>query len=333
MTASSDETVWNLIKASPSEAMLAVEKLRMEPALRASRFKGATPRLWAALHGRWSALKAMMEMDASDIDEEISEGPHKSLSALELAIAGAQPGKDQGAIKALLEAGASLDRMGSDGLRPLHRMVRREAEAKVEWLLNLGARTDLEDARGNTPIIMALCLHSPRACQSMAKLLIGRPGMAKAGKGGLHALHWAYRLSDPLRVELIEGCVSQGLSLDEPDAQGMSPLGWSARIGETSAVKLMLDRGANPMRGAQGEGSAIQEAARAGHDEIIEMMLDRMDASKAETQERLSEAIQSAREMGQEGSAGLIEAWLEKHALDQEAREGRSGIARRKGIL
>ena len=54
-----------------------------------------------------------------------------------------------------------------------------------------------------------------------------------------------------------------------------SPLIGAARRGSLEAVRLLLDRGADPNMPVRGDGNALIVASRAGHADVVKLLLDR----------------------------------------------------------
>jgi ankyrin repeat protein len=67
-----------------------------------------------------------------------------------------QPAAQRSVIEYLIEAGADPNAFDKSGVSPLHRAVRTRASAAVQALLSGGARVDLRNARGSTPLHLAV---------------------------------------------------------------------------------------------------------------------------------------------------------------------------------
>ena len=113
-------------------------------------------------------------------------------------------------VKALLEGGADLDAQDNDGEVPLHWAVIGDGLGVVRLLLDEGADPDADDEEGETP---------------------------------LHKL-W---LSDEDPVEIATALLDAGADPDTMNINGYTPLVRVFRFCKVRTLKLLLDRGSDPM--------------------------------------------------------------------------------------
>jgi hypothetical protein len=91
-------------------------------------------------------------------------------------------------------------------------------------------------------------------------------------RGG-NALHVAAYLG---QTERLAELLSSGLDLEARDARGFTPLLEAIWAGRTEAVRSLLDHGASlDVTVPKLEWSPLDEAARFGHDDIVDVLLDR----------------------------------------------------------
>jgi ankyrin repeat protein len=67
-----------------------------------------------------------------------------------------QPVAQRNVVEYLIEAGGDPNAFDKSGVSPLHRAVRTRASAAVQALLSGGARVDLRNASGSTPLHLAV---------------------------------------------------------------------------------------------------------------------------------------------------------------------------------
>lgn len=160
-------------------------------------------------------------------------------------------------VRALLDAGAEVDRQSRDG----HTALYKATDEVLPFLLARGAVVDVVDHEGATPLVRAAGQGRLEAVQ----LLIAagarvspkkkrQPNALEAAADGGHAAvaqllraHGA-PLSDAVLiaacrgglVELVTACLDQGSA---PDTRGA--LNWAAACGHAAVVDVLVGRGAN----------------------------------------------------------------------------------------
>jgi ankyrin repeat protein len=133
----------------------------------------------------------------------------------------------------------------STGEGALHYVVRDRDLTWLSFLLGKGARPDIQNQQGNTPLILAAQL----GWLEGAELLLGR-----------------------------------NASIDLPNARGETPLIFAVQRGNLAMVRLLMTEGANPKRTDSVAGySALDYATRDGRNPAIVKVLEtpRAPARKA----------------------------------------------------
>lgn len=144
---------------------------------------------------------------------------------------------DEATLRALLKQGADPDAPGAFGTPPLHWRVHVDDTRGVKLLLQAGADPDAPTERGITPLRVAI----DNGNAEIASLLL------KAG-------------ADPNR----------------PQPTGESPLMLAAETGVLSLVQSLLDHGAMvDARDPHFQQTALMFAARAGHADVVSLLLAR----------------------------------------------------------
>jgi ankyrin repeat protein len=209
-------------------------------------------------------------------------------------------------IDALVKAGADIDSTDREGFTPLHRAVVERADAAAQELARLGAsvhapvlqgratyavenmgqpvRTALEYAAVETVKVLVEHGADPRAEIGASAMSWARPPdlLAKleflfaqgcsvegAGPGPFHPLHTAALSNDVPSIHFLlnHGANTEAIVDDE------TPLLAAARSGANDAIRVLIERGANPRAGTATCGSAIYAAAFAGKTETVRLLL------------------------------------------------------------
>jgi ankyrin repeat protein len=144
----------------------------------------------------------------------------------------------------------TVERDGQDGWTPLHLAVATGRADVVEVLVSAGADLSTRTEHHRTPLHLAL-EHAP----DLVPVLV-------ASGAAVDAPSAAY-LDD---VETLRAELDGGAPLTDP-ATGVDLLSWAAVGGAAGTARLLLDRGA-------GAGEALHAAARAGHLELVRLLLD-----------------------------------------------------------
>jgi ankyrin repeat protein len=111
----------------------------------------------------------------------------------------------------------------SSGEAALHILTRGRDRGWLAFLLSKGARADVQNKTGDTPLILAT------------------------------QLGW---------VEGAELLLSVGANVDLPNRQGETPLMFAVRNADASLVRLLMSRGANPTRPDNVTGSSALDRAK-----------------------------------------------------------------------
>ncbi|OBT63835.1 hypothetical protein VE03_06602 [Pseudogymnoascus sp. 23342-1-I1] len=173
-----------------------------------------------------------------------------------------------GVCRILIEAGADMNATyGPLSTTPVGFAAKFGYEDIAELLLSRGAKVDINDSDGHPPIYVAVVTEHVKVCQLL--LAFG----ADAG----------FKTEDTQRTVLAITTIDGNLSmvkllieyhadLDDADTYGWTPIGHAAFKGYVDICRALIDAGANLDLLVSGK-TALTEAARAGHSEIVEMLL------------------------------------------------------------
>ena len=197
-----------------------------------------------------------------------------------------------GLFDALLHAGASIEatfagREASDsskfvrnGLTALHLAVIDQSPECCLALLRRKANVNVENVRGETPLILA-CKHTKPEC--LEPLLQFGPCLDLTDKIGVCALSWAVRASGSGSLDPARLLIQHGASLDWLGLRGRSLLHVAVEHGSVEMTAFLLDSGApsglkhdrrgtplelaRRMGGYEGEGEDVDEDENEGEGE------------------------------------------------------------------
>ncbi|CAM9554125.1 unnamed protein product [Ectocarpus sp. 8 AP-2014] len=192
------------------------------------------------------------------------------------------------------------------GSTALHAAVLAGKRAAVQALLELGARPDIADAKGYTPLMIACGLPDAGVRLRLARDLIqGGADPATKNNEGIVGLTMAASLGDAALIKLLvsaspgtlnsanhlgctplsgatangrEDAVSLLLSLGASDRAVFSEIGTSSLlfaidIGQPKMVSILLSRGLEAAGGLHAIEVAVCSAVRAGQAKILQMLL------------------------------------------------------------
>ena len=148
--------------------------------------------------------------------------------------------RDVQAVKALIEKSPSvLDSRDGDGMTPLHYAVMGDDAAFIHYLLDKGAKLELQDARATTPLLLAAMNDRTEA----AKVLIKRGAdLEKRDDYARTALILCARERGQAATARV--LLDAGARIDAADKFGGTALGLAAWRGKREFVDLLLERGA-----------------------------------------------------------------------------------------
>lgn len=91
--------------------------------------------------------------------------------------------------------------------------------------------------------------------------------------GGQDPIHSAILRQDVARVEAL---LRSGVDVNTTDGYGRTPLYLAGLVGSRPIAKLLLEHGADPLKGAKWKGQAIpiDVAAENGYTDVVELLLD-----------------------------------------------------------
>jgi ankyrin repeat protein len=211
----------------------------------------------AAVYGDTKEVQRLIKAGAL-LDEEIL-----GWTALHAAIFYEHPD----AARALINAGASLDRTNVDGYTALGAAVSRTNIPVTKMLLDAGARV-FPDGSGLSPFLLAIQKGSPELArlllQSGAKTTerdqAGNDALLLAAFGG--------------RIDIYDYLIACGMSPDVRNAQGMNALALAAEGRRVAMTEYLLQSGEEISITDNTGRSALHWAVIGGHPVVVSMLFD-----------------------------------------------------------
>ncbi|MBW4888760.1 ankyrin repeat domain-containing protein [Mucilaginibacter sp. HMF5004] len=199
--------------------------------------------------------------DVAAIKAEIEKGSNPlqsnamSMDAVVMAINAQAP---NASIEYLLSLpGSDVNKLTHDGRTYLHWAATRGNVEITEYLLNKGAKINIEDSHGTTPLTFAA--GSGQQNTKIYDLLAAHGADLKkeVNEDGANVLLLA--VANDKELALTNYFVSKGIDLNSKDAAGNNVFGYAAKSGNVDLLKTLLQKGVKPnanamLMAAQGGG-------------------------------------------------------------------------------
>ncbi|XP_063229617.1 SH3 and multiple ankyrin repeat domains protein 3 isoform X2 [Bacillus rossius redtenbacheri] len=190
--------------------------------------------------------------------------PETGETPLTLATGIKKPGK---VLIALVNGGALLDYRTKDGATAVHRAVEHDSLEAVTTLLELGASPNYKDARGLTPLYLAVANRTdPLICEG---LLHDRAVIGAQDLQGWQEVHQACRNG---LVQHLEHLLFYGADMNARNASGNTPLHVCAVNSQESCARMLLFRGAQRDALNYANQTPYQMAVIAGNLELADVI-------------------------------------------------------------
>jgi ankyrin repeat protein len=225
----------------------------------AEQWQGQTALMWAAAANHADVVRALLEAGATaDVQARIFPGQPRLPRGQGVAIQAAHSNFPKGgltalhfaaregaidAARALEGGGANLDVVDPDGITPLHLAIINAHFDLAAALIDGGADVNKADRAGRTPLFMAADANS-------MEWLFSRPIPEPSGE--LDALDIAARLLD--KGANVDGAMTgrpfilhHNATGNRNIAEGATPFFKAATTSDLAMMRLLLERGANPL--------------------------------------------------------------------------------------
>ncbi|CAB3246127.1 unnamed protein product [Arctia plantaginis] len=259
--------------SAAARAACADRVLMAAPALADARdADGLTPLHLAVVHGNVPLVQTLL---AAGADVNARDDEHHTV------VHWATVCGEVGALRAVLAAGADAATPDQHGGYPLHYAAQmcgapaatdhQSRGAALEVLRALvkegGARVDVRDADGRTPLLWAASAGS-----AAAVLALHQAGskVDDADRDGLTALHCAAARGHTEALETLVGLC--GARVDVADSHGCTPLHYAAALGHADATSALLQHGADAHRQDRRGRSPAHTAAAKGQIETVRIL-------------------------------------------------------------
>lgn len=192
----------------------------------------------------------------------------------------------------LLEAGIDPNRSDRKGLVPLEWALRERRHGLVAKLLKAKADPNAETSDGRTPLG---CAAESGAIETLRCLLEAGADPNAGGKTGCPPLLAAIRDGPPKRRdEVVRALLEAGADANRADAEGVSPLEWaSAKDSQGSLLSMLLAAKADPNAPTSDGKYPLIKAAIAGNRTAVRLVLE-YGADPAQTDNRGLTAVDYA---------------------------------------
>ena len=188
----------------------------------------------------------------------------------------------------LLAKGADINVQNRDGNTSLHVAAFLGRAEAAEVLLKHGINVHTRNVHGGTAMDnTTLDWNTTQAILNMIRVIEVKKAEVLAGRAKIKRLLTGRMNDAPESINLwkasatgnlaaIKAAVDSGSDLSGLDPQyGIDPLGWAALNGQTEAVKLLLEKGANIHNRHKDGSTALHSAAFLGHIDTVKLLLEK----------------------------------------------------------
>lgn len=194
--------------------------------------------------------------------------PVISSSPVKPQLADATEAKDWSLVAKLIDTGANVNSMQSDGMTPLHWAVYHQNVPLVQQLIDLQCDVNTKTRYEITPLLLACTLDVPNIVQ----LLLEAGADSNAIQpGGITPLLLAARTGV---VEAVDQLLKHGAKVDATERRGQTALMWAASEGNVEVVERLIVANADLNASVKSGFTAMMFAAREGRPRVARALLD-----------------------------------------------------------
>lgn len=165
-------------------------------------------------------------------------------------------------LKLLIDAGADVNARRKYGINPIMGAARDRDSIIVQSLIDAGANVNSEDLGGNSPLFYA----TASGKIEMIKFLLSKNAdVNKENKDHKNLLHYAIENGHP---EVVPILLKSGVDPNKKSYKGYTPLMIAARNGDLTAMNLLLENGADSSLTNDDGETALMVAQREKKTEI-----------------------------------------------------------------
>ncbi|PKN19712.1 MAG: hypothetical protein CVU71_04890 [Deltaproteobacteria bacterium HGW-Deltaproteobacteria-6] len=186
------------------------------------------------------------------------------------------------AIGLLLDNGANINLLSpASGRTALYVAAMSKKIDAAKYLMSRGAKTEIQDKAGYTPLIAAVIVTDPEMVQVLMEG--GAVTDVKSPASNLTPLVMAAGNPDPFKhksyIRIMTILLDNKADIDFPASDGRTALIAAAMCADQKQalekVSLLLERGAKPDMVKHGGETALMLAAGRGHDEVAELLIEK----------------------------------------------------------
>ena len=290
-----DYYLWNAVNSKHAELVLLLVSAGVNPNV--------------APHGSSALVRAIEHGEDEIALELVKAGADANLLGGNLPLLVAAEKGNTRIAAALLDAGANIDAAGDTTIGEDDELEVPTKSAAADIVKKLIKRVDQRGVvEAGTPLIVA----TRSGDEAMVKLLVERGADTSiTDKQGVTALAWATRLNDRAIVELLK---KAGAKKPEFLEGSIATALWAAaKNGDAARVRELLSRGAKPdvvVEDREGKHLALVSAAKEGHLEVVQLLIQRGANVNAGAQVSLTGNITPLMAAAKAGRVEVIKALL-----------------------
>lgn len=230
-----------------------------------------TPLMLAVQHGNYPITKILVQQP-QNFDTKQNNG----WTALHLTAHIDSEGSDSTQAKianAIIAAGANINSQITTGETTLSIAIGNDHPEVAEVLLNAGAKTDIIDSNGWTPLMLAVYLGKIDIVRQALKL---PSNLNTRNSDGLTALHLTANSSsyggDKLQAQIAKLLLNAGANVNSKAIEGSTALHFAAASGRIAVAKALLAaKASRRLRNLKG-WNARDEATKANNTAIVSLL-------------------------------------------------------------
>ncbi|ERF71929.1 hypothetical protein EPUS_06488 [Endocarpon pusillum Z07020] len=170
-------------------------------------------------------------------------------------------------VKALLGAGAELEKPNIRQMTPLYLAAQNGHATVVDCLLQKGADANAIGGKDATPLHLAI---STGNISIVKALLQAGAEVNASNRNGDAPVHMAVYAG---RVDVVKELLKFGADVRRTDNEGQTPLHLAAAGGHSQIVKQLFEAGSNPELTDSSGNTALHIAAKEGHSSVVRELL------------------------------------------------------------
>lgn len=184
-----------------------------------------------------------------------------------------------GSVQDWIITAQTLNASDGSGNTPLHYAAEWQLDDAIVGLLQKGARTNVVNANGESPLFSAVkggSVSCVRLLIDNGAIINSRSNLARdfVGNTSLHAaVRWDSE--DSSRLDVARTLIALGIDIDAQNLSGKTALSEACQAGKVTMARLLLDKGANVNATDASGRSILADSVLSNKEAMVELLLAR----------------------------------------------------------